>query len=184
MGNLWSKVTTLFDSLLGSKDRRILILGLDNAGKTTLLYKLNLGESISTIPTIGFNCEKIRYKNIELTCWDIGGQKKIRQLWHHYFEGADAVIFVVDSSDRRRISEAKTELLELCSHRHLRDAVILIYANKQDLPKAMSTSEVAIGLDLKNRLKGRQWYVQDCIATDGRGLYEGLEYLCEALNKK
>jgi hypothetical protein len=83
MGNSFN-FSDLFASLFGPKQKRILILGLDNSGKTTLLYKLQLGETVSTLPTIGFNVERICYRNIEFTCWDIGGQKKIRALWHHY----------------------------------------------------------------------------------------------------
>lgn len=81
MGLLMSRI---FDSLSGKQFKRIVLLGLDAAGKTTVLYKLNLGEVVHTIPTVGFNVETITYKNIEMTCWDIGGQKKIRSLWYHY----------------------------------------------------------------------------------------------------
>jgi small GTP-binding protein len=92
MGNLF---TQLFDVLSGTTEKRILILGLDAAGKTTISYKLNLGETVTTIPTIGFNVESVQYKNINFNCWDVGGQKKIRSLWYHYFDGADAVIIII-----------------------------------------------------------------------------------------
>ena len=77
---------------------RIVLVGLDNAGKTTILYKLKLGEVVTTIPTIGFNVESVVYKNISMTVWDVGGQTKIRPLWQHYYENTDAVIYAVDSA--------------------------------------------------------------------------------------
>ncbi|XP_042639483.1 ADP-ribosylation factor-like 17-like [Orycteropus afer afer] len=83
MGNVFEK---LFKSLFGKKEMRILMVGLDAAGKTTILYKLKLGEIVTTIPTIGFNVETVEYKNISFTVWDVGGQDKIRPLWRHYFQ--------------------------------------------------------------------------------------------------
>lgn len=85
-------------------------VGLDAAGKTTILYKLKLGEIVTTIPTIGFNVETVEYKNICFTVWDVGGQDKIRPLWRHYFQNTQGLIFVVDSNDRDRINEAEKEL--------------------------------------------------------------------------
>lgn len=66
-------ITKLFDRLFGKKEMRILMLGLDAAGKTTILYKLKLGEVVSSVPTIGFNVETVEYKNIKFTVWDVGG---------------------------------------------------------------------------------------------------------------
>jgi small GTP-binding protein len=85
-------------------------VGLDAAGKTTILYKLKLGEIVTTIPTIGFNVETVEYKNINFTVWDVGGQDKIRPLWRHYFLNTQGLIFVVDSNDRERVQEAREEL--------------------------------------------------------------------------
>merc|ERR1719226_13832 len=118
------------------------MVGLDAAGKTTVLYRWKLGEVHSTIPTIGFNVETVDYKNISFTVWDIGGQDKIRKLWRHYFLGTDGAIFVVDSSDRDRIEDAREELGKMLSEDEMRDAVLLVFANKQDLPNAMTAAEV------------------------------------------
>jgi len=96
--------SSLFKQLFGMRDMRILMVGLDAAGKTTILYKLKLGEIVTTIPTIGFNVETVEYKNISFTVWDVGGQDKIRPLWRHYFQNTDGLIFVVDSNDRERIA--------------------------------------------------------------------------------
>merc|ERR1712231_9142 len=132
----------VFKGLFGKKEMRILMVGLDAAGKATILYKLKLGEIVTTIPTIGFNVETVEYKNISFTVWDVGGQDKIRPLWRHYYQNTQGVIFVVDSNDRDRVGEARDELHRMLNDDELREAVLLVFANKQDLPNAMSASEV------------------------------------------
>merc|ERR1712187_1017787 len=112
--------------------------------------KLKLGEVVTTIPTIGFNVETVEYKNISFQVWDIGGQDKIRKLWRHYYNGTHGAIFVVYSSDRDRIDDAREEIVKMLSEDEMRDAVLLVFANKQDLPNAMSTSEVADKLGLRD----------------------------------
>merc|ERR1712224_1044221 len=122
----------------------------DAAGKTTVLYKLKLGEVVTTIPTIGFNVETLEYKNIRFTVWDVGGQDKIRKLWRHYYQGTQGLIFVIDSSDRDRIEDAREELTKMLADEEMKDAVLLIFANKQDLPNAMNTHEVSEKLSMQN----------------------------------
>ncbi|KAA0201026.1 ADP-ribosylation factor [Fasciolopsis buskii] len=124
----------IFGRLFGKKEIRVLMLGLDAAGKTTILYRLKLGNSVTTIPTVGFNVETVTYKNVRFNVWDVGGQEKIRPLWRHYYTGSQGLIFVVDSSDRERIEEARQELHKIANDREMQDAVILVFANKQDLP--------------------------------------------------
>ena len=181
MGNFLAKV---IESLSGTTQKKILLLGLDAAGKTTILYKLNLGDTVNTIPTVGFNVENLRYKNIEMNCWDIGGQEKIRRLWYHYYEGADAVIFVVDSNDPERLSEAKEELYAIMAHDSLRNASLLVYANKQDLPQSISAAGIVEKLELGSRMRNKNWHVQGAVAVSGQGLYEGLDWLGSNLQKK
>ena len=106
------------------------MVGLDAAGKTTILYKLKLGEVVTTIPTIGFNVETVEYKNISFTVWDVGGQDKIRLLWRHYYQNTQGIIFVVDSNDRDRADDAKEELHRMLGEDELKDAVLLVMANK------------------------------------------------------
>ena len=134
----------LWQRMFGKEERRILMVGLDAAGKTTILYKLKLGEIVTTIPTIGFNVETVEYKNISFTVWDVGGQDKIRPLWRHYYQNTQGLIFVVDSNDRDRVDDAKEELHRMLNEDELRDAVVLVFANKQDLPQAMPAAEVSI----------------------------------------
>ncbi|XP_013382791.1 ADP-ribosylation factor 4 [Lingula anatina] len=175
-------ISSLFGRLFGKKQMRILMVGLDAAGKTTILYKLKLGEVVTTIPTIGFNVETVEYKNISFTVWDVGGQDKIRPLWRHYFQNTQGLIFVVDSNDRERIQEAKEELGKMLQEDELRDAILLVFANKQDLPNALSPTEVTESLGLST-LRNRNWYIQSTCAPNGEGLYEGLDWLSNELSK-
>ncbi|KAG9510886.1 ADP-ribosylation factor 1, partial [Fragariocoptes setiger] len=158
------------------------MVGLDAAGKTTILYKLKLGEIVTTIPTIGFNVETVEYKNISFTVWDVGGQDKIRLLWRHYYQGTQGLIFVVDSNDRERIGEAREEFMKMLQEEELNNAIILIFANKQDLPNSMNAAEISEKLGL-NTLRNREWYIQSACATVGEGLYEGLDWLSNKLKK-
>nr|BAN20471.1 ADP-ribosylation factor, arf [Riptortus pedestris] len=176
-------LSSVLSRLFGKKQMRILMVGLDAAGKTTILYKLKLGEIVTTIPTIGFNVETVEYKNICFTVWDVGGQDKIRPLWRHYFQNTQGLIFVVDSNDRDRISEAEKELQNMLQEDELREAVLLVFANKQDLPNAMSPSDLTDKLGLK-QIRNRQWYIQSTCATQGHGLTEGLDWLSNELAKK
>ncbi|XP_066340821.1 ADP-ribosylation factor isoform X1 [Miscanthus floridulus] len=203
--------TKLFSRLFAKKEMRILMVGLDAAGKTTILYKLKLGEIVTTIPTIGrfaqtclclylrvatlcvlsvdlpsntgFNVETVEYKNISFTVWDVGGQDKIRPLWRHYFQNTQGLIFVVDSNDRDRVVEARDELHRMLNEDELRDAVLLVFANKQDLPNAMNAAEITDKLGLHS-LRQRHWYIQSTCATTGEGLYEGLDWLSSNIASK
>lgn len=178
-----STFSYLFNRLLGKEDVRILMVGLDNDGKTTILYRLKLEEVVSTVPTLGFNVETVTYKNISFTVWDIGGQDKIRNLWRVYFQGTQGLIFVVDSADKERIEEARLELQKLLSEELLANVVLLVFANKQDMPDAMSASEVREKLGLVNT-RNRPWFVQSSCAVKGEGLYEGLDWLAGQIKQR
>ena len=170
--------------MLGHKhEKRILMVGLDAAGKTTVLYKLKLGDVVTTIPTIGFNVESVEYKNVSFTVWDVGGQDRIRQLWKHYYANSDGIIFVIDANDNDRIKDAKAELFKMLDEDCLRDADLLVLANKQDLPESKSAAELTDMLGLHG-LKKRSWYIQSCCAITGDGLYEGLDWLSTQMTKK
>jgi ADP-ribosylation factor 1/2 len=135
----------------------------------------------------GFNVEKIQYGKVDLTVWDVGGQETIRRLWRYCnsfswcclmatdYYGTHGIIFVVDSSDRDRISEARDELTALLRADELQNAVLLVYANKQDLPYAMNPSEITEKLGLHD-VRQRNWYVQGACATYGDGLENGILY--------
>eukprot|EP01012_Entosiphon_sulcatum_P041303 TRINITY_DN5513_c0_g2_i2.p1 TRINITY_DN5513_c0_g2~~TRINITY_DN5513_c0_g2_i2.p1 ORF type:complete len:180 (-),score=45.99 TRINITY_DN5513_c0_g2_i2:427-966(-) len=179
MGGIFSN---LFGRLMGAKEVRILILGLDNAGKTTILYKLQVGEVVTAIPTIGFNVETIKYNNLKFQVWDLGGQTSIRPYWRCYYSNTDAIIYVVDSTDRERIGIAKQELYAMLEEEELRDTVLMVFANKQDVEGCMPVEEVGEKLGLTG-IKNRQWSIQKTSAITGEGLYPGLDWLCNVLKK-
>ncbi|CAM8976538.1 unnamed protein product [Rhodiola kirilowii] len=179
MGQVFRK---LFDSVFGNAEMRVVMLGLDAAGKTTILYKLQIGEVLSTVPTIGFNVEKVQYKNVMFTVWDVGGQEKLRPLWRHYFNNTDGLIYVVDSLDRERIDKAKAEFQTIINDPFMLNSVILVFANKQDMRGAMTPREVCEGLGLLE-LKNRKWHIQGTCALKGDGLYEGLDWLASTLKE-
>ncbi|XP_066322357.1 uncharacterized protein [Miscanthus floridulus] len=179
MGQAFRK---LFDAFFGTSEMRVVMLGLDAAGKTTILYKLHIGEVLSTVPTIGFNVEKVQYKNVMFTVWDVGGQEKLRPLWRHYFNNTDGLIYVVDSLDRERIGKAKAEFQAIINDPLMLNSVILVFANKQDMKGAMTPVEVCEGLGLYD-LKNRIWHIQGSCALKGDGLYEGLDWLASTLKE-
>ena len=158
MGNIFTKFwSTLFNM---QRDVKILMVGLDAAGKTTILYQLRLGESVTAIPTIGFNVETVTYKNVSFNIWDIGGQKKLRTLWNHYYDNNDAIVYVVDCSDTERIdNEAKEELHALLEAEQNAGVPLLVFANKQDMPGAISARELTDRFEL-SKIKNREWMVQ------------------------
>jgi small GTP-binding protein len=178
MGN-W--IASVFAQLNPKKDFKILMVGLDNAGKTTILYRLRLGDVIESTPTIGFNVEEVNYGKINFKVWDIGGQEKIRKLWYHYFRMSDAVIYVVDSNDTDRVEDAEAEIKGLMEAPDLEGVPLLVFANKQDLPHAIPLNSLASRLKLTD-YRTRQWHCQACCAKSGDGLYEGLNWLSKALS--
>lgn len=158
-------------------EMRVVILGLDDAGKTSILFKLKENEFITTIPTIGFNVETVEYKNVKFTIWDVGGQQKIRPLWKHYFFNTQAVIFVVDSSDRDRLAESCNELAKLVQEKELKEASLLIFANKQDADNCISIESITENFGLFKLCCNRSWHIQACDVKSGLGLQDGIEWL-------
>ena len=148
------------------RETRCLMLGLDASGKTTILYKLKLGEIVNTIPTIGFNVETIEARTAgNFTIWDVGGNSRIRALWRHYLQNTEVVIWVVDSSDAGRFSESKDELHRILGEDELKDARLLVIANKQDLPNAKSVAEVCDAHGL-SQIRGRDWFICGACTID------------------
>ncbi|XP_043910435.1 ADP-ribosylation factor 1-like [Protopterus annectens] len=185
MGILLSRI---YESLMGfgGMKARILMLGLDAAGKTTILYRLKLNKTITTIPTAGFNVETVEpIKNVSLTVWDVCSHPKVRPLWRHYFSGTEGLIFVVDSADPERFSEVREELEAVLVHEQMMTVPFMILANKQDLPGARQPSELVDALCLR-KWRGHEWHMQGCCAVNGDGLVEGLQRLSELVkqNKK
>lgn len=171
-------ISRLWFLMFPAKEYKIVVVGLDNAGKTTTLYKLHLGEVVVTQPTVGSNVEELVYKNIRFEVWDLGGQERLRSSWATYYSGTHAVVMVVDSTDRQRIGVTKDELFRLLSHDDLSHAVVLVFANKQDLKEAMSPAEISEALSL-HTIKNHDWHIQACCALTGEGLFEGLGWVAQ-----
>uniref|UniRef100_A0A0D3HNG9 ADP-ribosylation factor-like protein 5 n=1 Tax=Oryza barthii TaxID=65489 RepID=A0A0D3HNG9_9ORYZ len=226
MGAWMSRVWFL---MFPAKEYKIVVVGLDNAGKTTTLYKLHLGEAVTAAPTIGSNVEEVVFKNIRfevssllpsppplfaffsslakfrptpdltndrvavadllLCCsvvvvvWDLGGQESLRTSWATYYRGTHAVIVVIDSTDRARINIIKDELFRLLQHGDLEGAVVLVFANKQDLKDAMSPAEITDALSLHS-IKNHDWHIQASCAITGEGLYDGLGWIAQKVAGK
>eukprot|EP00440_Ansanella_granifera_P008987 gb/GFBE01009738.1/.p1 GENE.gb/GFBE01009738.1/~~gb/GFBE01009738.1/.p1 ORF type:complete len:180 (+),score=74.06 gb/GFBE01009738.1/:1-540(+) len=164
-------------------EKRILMLGLDNAGKTTILKKMSQEDISHIMPTQGFNIKSLQQEGVKLNVWDIGGQKTIRPYWSNYFEASDALVYVVDSSDRRRLEESCQELKELLAEDKLAAVPLLVFANKQDLMQATPADEITEALGL-GAISDRTWNIQACSAKDGTGLEEGLEWLTTTVLSK
>ena len=148
--------------------------------QTTTLYKLHLGEVVSTQPTIGANVEEVKFRNLTFECWDIGGQTSLRPTWAHYASHTSALILVVDSTDRARMPLAREELWRLLDGEELAGTALLVLANKQDLRDAMSVAELSEALGL-SRITRNPWHVQAACAVSGAGLEEGLQWISQRL---
>mmetsp|Transcript_1339 Transcript_1339/g.1513 ORF Transcript_1339/g.1513 Transcript_1339/m.1513 type:complete len:182 (-) Transcript_1339:42-587(-) len=172
-----------FKALSKHKDLRILMLGLDAAGKTTTLFKLKLGKVVKTTPTLGFNVERVNFKTLTFTVWDIGGQESIRNLWRHYYKNTAGLVYVVDSSDRLRVDDSASELTRMLKEDDLIGVPVMVLANKQDLPDALSSAELVEKFNL-SALSDRQWHVQPACAISGDGLEEGLQWLANSIKAK
>ena len=165
------------------REVRLLMLGLDNAGKTTILKKYN-GEDITTIsPTLGFNIKTLEYKGYKLNVWDVGGQTTIRSYWRNYFEQTDGLVWVVDSADILRLQDCRDELHVLLQQERLAGASLLIFCNKQDLQDAFTIEKIKdiLGLD---DIKGRHWAVVACSAVSGLGLLQGIDWLVKDISAR
>mmetsp|Transcript_8611 Transcript_8611/g.16888 ORF Transcript_8611/g.16888 Transcript_8611/m.16888 type:complete len:186 (-) Transcript_8611:50-607(-) len=174
----------LLDLLRGmrgsDREARILILGLDNSGKTTILKVLAEEDPTQIMPTQGFNTKSLARDGFKLNVWDVGGQETIRPYWRDYFDHTDALVYVIDSADRRRIDEASRELRSLLDEEKLNGIPLLVFANKQDLVSAVSADEISETLSLSS-IRDRQWLIVASSAKSGEGLQDGMEWIVSAI---
>ncbi|XP_053425424.1 putative ADP-ribosylation factor-like protein 5C isoform X2 [Nycticebus coucang] len=195
MGQLIAKLTSIFanqDSFWQARsapdlsdnrfsrnakgEHKVIIVGLDNAGKTTILYQLLMNEVVHTCPTIGSNVEEIVLRKTHFIMWDIGGQEALRSAWNMYYSNTEFIILVIDSTDRDRLLTTREELYKMLAHEALREASVLIFANKQDRKDSMSTGEISQLLTL-SAIKDHSWHIQGCCALTGEGLPAGLQWM-------
>ena len=184
VSSLLRRLNFIMEQWKGSQKARILMLGLDGAGKTAILYKVKLDQSVNTIPTVGFNVEQVSpFKNVTLTVWDVCGQEKIRPLWRHYYKDCECLIFVVDSADHERMDEARAELYGIVDAPEMTGVPVVVIVNKQDLRQAASVERVARDLGLLNengwQTRNHSWHIQGGCALTGEGISEAMEEVCK-----
>ncbi|KAI5707285.1 hypothetical protein M8J76_012619 [Diaphorina citri] len=176
-------LTVLKKTKQKEKEMRLLMLGLDNAGKTTILKRFN-GEDINEIsPTLGFNIKTLEHRGFKLNIWDVGGQKSLRSYWRNYFESTDGLIWVVDSADKRRLEDCARELHELLQEERLAGATLLVFANKQDIEGALTPEDIKNVLEL-DKIKTHHWYILKCSAVTGENLIEGMDWLVQDISAR
>ena len=182
MGHIFSDI---YDKLFKNKDITILMFGLDEAGKTTILYRINPEIDLPTIPNIGFGNEIFKYKGLNMNVLDIRGHVLIsKNPWKSYFQNTKGIIFVVDSNDPGRLDEVRDILNSILEEAELKEAALLIYANKQDLPNALKPSELAARLHLSFPSSQRPWFIQETCAITGVGIFEGFDWLVQQINQR
>jgi len=179
MGLVLAKLWSFF----GNEEHKICLVGLDNAGKTTILYQFLMNEVVHTSPTIGSNVEEVVWNNIHFIMWDLGGQESLRTAWNTYYSNTEFILLVVDSTDRERLSVTKEELHKMLESDELCKASVLVFANKQDVEGCMSATEISKQLNLPN-LRSHKWQIQSCCGLTGEGLYQGLEWIASNIKTR
>jgi small GTP-binding protein len=168
-----------------TKKLKILMMGLDHAGKTTMLYNMKLGEVISAIPTIAFNAETVQIEGAALTCWDVSSRGPSRVLWRQYYPSTQGFVFVIDSADKFRLDEAINGLeRDILTSEETKNTVIMIMANKQDKEGAMTAQEIEHLLMEKCRyLKHcmQPVFVMPCSAYNRNQIMEAFSYFAELM---
>ncbi|XP_070703854.1 ADP-ribosylation factor-like protein 4D [Pempheris klunzingeri] len=191
MGNQLTEIAPNTPFLPSFQSLHVVVIGLDSAGKTSLLYRLKLREFVETIPTKGFNMERIKVpmgnsktNTTTFQVWDVGGQDKLRPLWKSYTRRTDGLVFVVDAAETERMEEAKVELHRITRSAENQGVPVLVLVNKQDLDGAISVQEAEKVLALHELSSSTLHHTQGCSALDGQGLQPGLEKLYEMILKR
>jgi len=168
------------------EEKKCICVGLDASGKSTLINMLKPEKKrvVETNATVGYAVEQFKYGAVNFTVHDMSGQSRYRNLWEHYYSDAAGIIYVIDSADTVRLCIVKDELESLLAHKDIADKKIpvLFFANKMDLPKALTPAQVSDQLELPNTIKGKSWKIVASNALTGQGLEEGMKWFSEAMN--
>ncbi|CAG5122451.1 unnamed protein product [Candidula unifasciata] len=172
----------------GAPSVQVVMVGLEGTGKTTILYRLKFGQYTSSIPTIGFNHEKIeitegKAKGVTFTVWDIGGKDNMRPLWKSYLRSADGILFVVDSSDKESMEEARIELMKLVKTQNPHNIPTLVIANKQDLRESLPPEEVAKAVGVSELSSSHACQLLSSCAVTGEGLADAMDVMYDMIRK-
>lgn len=158
------------------EEAKVLILGLEDSGKSKIFYKLVWGQDVETVPTTGFNVDTVTYKTIKFTFWDLSGNPNIVLLWPHYYDKVDGIVYVLDSRDVK-MEQVSENLNRVLSEESINRIPLLVFANKRDLCDPINVPGISDKLGLHNIIN-RNWFVQPTCALTGEGIYEGLDWLC------
>jgi ADP-ribosylation factor-like protein 2 len=159
------------------REIRLLVLGLDNSGKSSIVCKFQGYDNMNEIsPTLGFQIYTSSYMKYKLNIWDVGGQDTIRSYWKNYYEHTDGIIWVIDAADKRRLQDTYMELHKLLQQEKLAGASLLIFANKNDLPGSVTSQYIAEILELQ-KIQKRHYHIESCSAVTGDGLKDGIDWL-------
>ena len=171
-----------FFKCFDKEPKRVLILGLDGAGKTTLMYLLKYKELITTLPTVGFNIEELFIaRKLKVRLWDVGGHIKVRHLWTHYYMTTAGIIYVVDSSCKERMKESKEEFYKILKHPDVKENVpILIFANKMELEGGLSVDDIIELFEFK-KFVSNPWCVQNCSTYTQEGVWKGIQVFSDMI---
>ena len=171
------------------KEARILVIGLDNSGKTTIINYLkakkgSIPTSYEVTPTVGFQVEEFASNNIKFTVYDMSGQGRYRSLWEQYYEDAQAIIYVLDSTDKLRMCVAKEELWTLLGNEMIKskNIPVLFFANKIDIPGSLTPDQCMDELDLY-KIRDKPWHIISSNGLSGTGIQEGIKWLCDQVGK-
>ena len=173
-----------FMKCFNQEPKRVLILGLDGSGKTTLIYLLKYKEVITTLPTVGFNIEELQIaKRLRVRLWDVGGHHKVRHLWTHYYMTTAGIIYMIDSSSKDRLKESKEEFYKILKHRDVKEHIpVLLFANKQEMEGALSVNEIIEFFELKEYVSN-PWCMQECSTQKQEGVWKGMETFSEMVKQ-
>ncbi|ETV91693.1 hypothetical protein H310_13763 [Aphanomyces invadans] len=180
----------LWQYLFSKAEVHLLIIGLDYAGKTTLLEQLKTmfgkkaGIPLDKIPpTVGLNIAKVDISRTNVIFWDLGGQERLRAIWSKYYNESHGVVFVVDSSDTARFDEAKAALASMLAHPELSDVPVLVLANKSDLDASMGTAELTARLELNRLAEAHPWTLRPISALTTDGIADAVTWFVSAVKQ-